>query len=75
MVHRLSAIIEKDEFGYYASCPELKGCHTQGESFEEALANLQEAAELYLETLTPDELREVASRTIISTSLEVTAYA
>ncbi len=44
-------IIEKDDFGYYAYCPELKGCQTQGKTFEEALANIKEAVELYLETL------------------------
>ena len=35
----------------FAYCPELKGCHTQGDTVEEALANLREAAGLYLETL------------------------
>jgi len=29
----------------FAYCPELKGCHTQGETVEEALTNLREAAE------------------------------
>jgi predicted RNase H-like HicB family nuclease len=68
---KLSAIIEKDEQGYFAYCPELKGCHTQGDTFEEALANLQEAAELYVETLSPEELKATSSKTILSTSLEV----
>ncbi len=26
-----------DEFGYYAYCPELKGCHTQGDTLDEVL--------------------------------------
>ena len=68
---KLSAIIEKDECGYFAYCPDLKGCHTQGDTFEEALANLQEAAELYVETLSPEDLLTVSSKTILSTSLEV----
>jgi len=52
---KFAAIIEGDKDGYYAYCPELKGCQTQGDTVEEALANLREAAELYLETLSPDE--------------------
>ncbi|MBM2816262.1 MAG: hypothetical protein HW421_3024 [Ignavibacteria bacterium] len=48
---KITAIIEKDEYGYYAYCPELKGCMTQGDTFVEAMENLNEAVELYLETL------------------------
>ncbi|MFH1066437.1 MAG: type II toxin-antitoxin system HicB family antitoxin [bacterium] len=71
MLHKLSAIIEKDSHGYYAYCPDLKGCQTQGDSVEEALNNLKEAAELYLETLSPEELDLITSKTILTTSLEV----
>lgn len=35
--------------------PELPGCHTRGGSIDELLANLKEAIELYLETLTEEE--------------------
>ena len=49
MNRKITAIIEKDEYGYFAYCPELKGCHTQGDTFEEAYSNLKEAADLYLE--------------------------
>jgi predicted RNase H-like HicB family nuclease len=42
----LNAVIEKDEFGYFAQIPELKGCVTQGNTYEEVLFNIQEAAEL-----------------------------
>jgi antitoxin HicB len=35
--------------GYSVSVPALPGCHSQGESLEEALANVCEAAELWLE--------------------------
>jgi len=41
----LNAVIEKDEFGYFAQIPELKGCVTQGNNYEEVLFNIQEAAE------------------------------
>ena len=52
----LNAVIEKDEFGYFAQIAELKGCVTQGKTYEEALSNIQEAAELYLESLQKEEL-------------------
>ncbi|VVB84754.1 HicB_like antitoxin of bacterial toxin-antitoxin system [uncultured archaeon] len=44
-------VIEKDDYGYYAYCPELEGCQTQGDSPDEVMANIKEAIELYLETL------------------------
>jgi len=41
--------IEKDGNKYHAFCPELKGCHTFGDTPKEALDNLKDAIELYLE--------------------------
>jgi predicted RNase H-like HicB family nuclease len=72
MSYKVAAIIEKDKEGYYAHCPELPGCQTQGDSIEETLANLREAIELYLETLTDDERAQHLSTEILTTSLEVT---
>jgi len=71
MSHKVSVIIEKDEHGYYAYCPELEGCQTQGDSLEEVLDNIKEAAELYLETMPEDEIKACLSREILSTSLEI----
>ena len=53
MTYKFSVIIEKDEYGYYAYAPELQGCQTQGDTLDETLTNIQEAVELYLETLKP----------------------
>ena len=39
------------EGGYVAFVPSLPGCHTQGETLEEAEKNIKEAIELYLESL------------------------
>lgn len=71
MSYKVSVIIEKDEHGYYAYCPELEGCQTQGDSLEEVLANMKEAVELYLETLSADEIEEALSKEILTTTLEV----
>jgi len=37
--------------GYVVSCPTLPGCHSQGETREEALANIRDAIEGYLVSL------------------------
>jgi predicted RNase H-like HicB family nuclease len=73
MARKASVIIERDEHGYYAWCPELKGCQSQGASLEEALANIREAIELYLETLPPDERDVLLSQEILTTAIEVNA--
>lgn len=44
----LSAVLHKEDDMYVAECPEV-GTVSQGYSIEEALANLKEATELYLE--------------------------
>lgn len=44
----LTAIIQKEENMYIAKCSEI-GTVSQGETIEEALSNLKEATELYLE--------------------------
>jgi predicted RNase H-like HicB family nuclease len=49
-------VIKEDAFpdgrkGFHASCPALKGCHTWGHTQDEALANIKEAVELYVEDL------------------------
>jgi predicted RNase H-like HicB family nuclease len=71
MSYKVSIVIEKDEFGYYAYSPELEGCQSQGNSFEEVMANIKEAVELYLETLTEEEKKACLSREIMTSSLEV----
>ncbi|RLG57036.1 MAG: type II toxin-antitoxin system HicB family antitoxin [Candidatus Hydrothermarchaeota archaeon] len=42
---------DKEDGGYNVSCPALPGCHSQGDTIEEALKNIREAIEGYLEAL------------------------
>lgn len=72
MAYKVSIIIEKDEHGYYAYSPELEGCQTQGETFEEVMGNIKEATQLYLETLSEEERDLYLSKEIVTTALEVT---
>ena len=49
---KLHVILEKQaEGGFVAYVPELPGCHTQGETRAEALSNVREAKDLYLEVV------------------------
>jgi predicted RNase H-like HicB family nuclease len=47
---KLKIVLEKGMDGFIVvSCPALKGCVTQGRTEEEAMKNIREAIELYLE--------------------------
>ena len=49
---RFAIILEKDEDGFIlASCPALQGCHSQGKTKAEALANIQEAIRGYIASM------------------------
>ena len=70
-MYKLNIIIEEDEDGFYAYCPELKGCQSQGNSLEEVQANITEAAELYLEILSEDEKQELLQKKVTTMTLKV----
>ena len=54
-IYNYTVILEKEsDGGYRAFCPILKGCHSQGNTFEETIENVTEAIELYLESLMAD---------------------
>ncbi len=73
MTRKISVVIEQDADGCYAWCPELKGCQSQGATVEEALANIQEAAELFLEALPAEERTTTAHQVVLTTAIEVHA--
>jgi predicted RNase H-like HicB family nuclease len=41
-------VIEKDQEGYFAVCPSLQGCYTEGDTYEEALRNIEDAVRLHV---------------------------
>ncbi len=65
---KLRVVLEpSEEGGYTALVPSLPGCISEGENPEEAMKNIQEAIELYLEPVDDDldfsegsEFREIA---------------
>lgn len=45
-------IIEREEDGgYHAYCPALRGCHSQGDTYEEIVQNITEAIQGYIDSL------------------------
>jgi predicted RNase H-like HicB family nuclease len=68
-VNTFTAIVHKEDDLYVAQCPEI-GTASQGETIEEAVKNLQEATELYLEEFPAKE-----SFRPILTTFEVPAHA
>lgn len=59
-------LLETDE-GWSVSCLDLPGCHSQGESRDEALANIREAIQLWLEV----EAEEAGVKTVETLELAV----
>jgi predicted RNase H-like HicB family nuclease len=65
-VYEFDVVIVEDETGgYIAFVPALPGCHTQGESLEELIKNVKEAIELYIETLTESERKELLQQKVV----------
>jgi len=65
-MHEFDVIIVEDEAGgHIAFVPALPGCHTQGDTLEELMNNVKEAIELYLETLTEEEKKELLQQRVV----------
>ena len=67
MYQYMVVIEEEQEGGYSVYAPDLPGCTSQGETYEEALSNIQEAIELYLVGLKTDGLPPPKPRTQVAT--------
>ena len=70
MNRKLTAIIERENDGYVALCPELDVA-SQGKTVDDARKNLQEALELFFETASPEEINSRLHDEIYITQLEV----
>ena len=69
-VRQFTAVIEREEDGYVALCPELD-IASQGDTIEEARRNLGEALEGFFEDASPTEVRERLHTEVYVTHLEV----
>ncbi len=69
----LTAVLEREGDGFVSLCPELDVA-SQGNTVEEALGNLKEAVELFLESAPPEELQRRYRSEVFVTRFEA-AYA
>jgi predicted RNase H-like HicB family nuclease len=67
---RLTALIEREGDGFVSLCPEVDVA-SQGDTIEEARANLQEAVELFFETASRAEIEERLHGEVYVTTVEV----
>lgn len=70
--YNFTVVIEPDEKGFHAFVPALPGCHTFGDTLDEARANIAEAMELHVESMSEDgELIPVEREPLFITRLSV----
>ena len=69
--YRISVVIEKDEDGYSAFSPELQGCYTQADTYEEVIQNIRDAIKLHIEDRLASGEDVVLPQSISLTTLEV----
>ena len=69
--YRFPVVVEKDKDGYFALCPQLQGCYAQGNTYEEALANIKDAIELHVAELIEEKEGIPASNDVSLSMVEV----
>jgi predicted RNase H-like HicB family nuclease len=66
----LPIVIEGDSDGYFVSCPALQGCYSQGDTYEEAVANIKDAIRLHIEDRLADG-EEIPQTSVSLSTVEV----
>lgn len=69
--YRVSVVIEKDSDCYFGFCPELQGCYSQGDTYEEILSNIKDAIRLHIEDRLENGEDFHQPESVTLTSLEV----
>ena len=69
--YKFAVVIEKDEDGYFAFCPELDGCFTQGNTYGKVVYNIKDAIKLHIEDRLADNEPVPQVDEISLTSMEV----
>ena len=69
-IQNFTAIIEREDNGYVSLCPELDVA-SQGDTVEEAKANLQEAIELFFEHASKEEIATRLKSDVFITNLQI----
>jgi predicted RNase H-like HicB family nuclease len=71
-VYSLPIIIEHDADGYFASCPDLQGCYSQGSTYEEAVSNIKDTVMLHIADRVESNEDIVSPRSVSLSTIEVT---
>ena len=69
--YHFSIVIEQDENGYFVFCPELQGCYSQGNTYEEAVENIKDAIKLHLEDRLAAHEKLTEAKSISLSTVEV----
>jgi predicted RNase H-like HicB family nuclease len=48
---KYTVVINESKYGFDVHCPALPGCHSQGDTFEEAIENIKDAIKTYLQMI------------------------
>ncbi len=70
--YTLPIIIERDDDGFFVSCPELQGCYSQGATYDEAVENIKDAIRLHLEDRRADHEELDRQKSVSLSTVEVT---
>ena len=54
MTYTMPVVIKKDEDGYFATCPALQGCYSQGATYEQVIENIRDAIALHIQDRADD---------------------
>ena len=65
-------IIEQDSEGYFATCPELQGCYSQGDTYEEAISNIKDAINLHLQDRIAEKEEIPTTKSISLSTIHIT---
>lgn len=50
-IYNFPVVVERDADGYFIFCPEIQGCYSQGDTYEDAIRNIKDAIKLHLEDI------------------------
>ena len=64
-------IVEKDSDGYFAFCPDIQGCYTQGDTYEEVIENIKDVIKLLLEDMNETGKKPPETEIVSFTTVEV----
>ena len=65
-------IIEQDNDGFIATCPELQGCYSQGDTYEEATANIKDAINLHLQDRLAEKEKIPTTKSVNLSTVHIT---